>query len=104
MATQVAQEQNVSVIIPNEKTLVNAAKIALKYDKPILLDYWTDSFTNNALIGVKQTEEQEKILIKSEEEYTSPISKIFKTGDEYLVITENSIYIVSNKIPMKKIS
>lgn len=90
--------------LPSFKTLQHASKIAILEDKPILLDYWSDSFGNNALIGVKQTEEQEKILIKSEEEYTSPISKIFKTGDEYLVITENSIYIVSNKIPMKKIS
>jgi hypothetical protein len=90
--------------LPSIKTLQHASKIAILEDKPILLDYWTDSFSSNALIGVKQNEEQEKILIKNEEEYTSPISKIFKTGDEYLVITENSIYLVSNKIPMKKIS
>ena len=90
--------------IPSEKTLQHASKIAILEDKPILLDYWTDSFNNQALIGVKQTEDQEKILIKNEEEYTSPISKIFKTGNEFLVITENSIYIGSNTIPMKKIS
>ena len=90
--------------IPSSKTLQHACKIAILEDKPILLDYWTDSFSGSALIGVKQTEDQEKILIKNEEEYTSPISKIFKTGDEYLVITENSVYVVSNKIPMKKIS
>ncbi len=90
--------------LPSDKTLQHASKIAILEDKPILLDYWTDSQNNQALIGVKQTEDQEKILIKNEEEYTSPISKIFKTGNEFLVITENSIYIVSNKIPMKKIS
>tara|TARA_B110000305_G_C19465103_1_gene657273 strand:+ start:5732 stop:6046 length:315 start_codon:yes stop_codon:yes gene_type:complete len=90
--------------LPSLKTLEHASKIAILEDKPILLDYWTDSFNGKALIGVKQTEEQEKILIKSEEEYTSPIKQIFKTSDEYLVITENSIYVVSTKIPMKKIS
>lgn len=90
--------------LPSLKTLQHASKIAILEDKPILLDYWSDSFSNNALIGVKQTEDQEKILIKNEEEYTSPISKIFKTGDEFLIITENSIYLVSNQIPMKKIS
>lgn len=95
-----AEEQQ----LPSIKTLQHASKIAILEDKPILLDYWTDSFTSSALIGVKQNEDQEKILIKNEEEYTSPISKIFKTGDEYLVITENSIYLVSNKIPMKKIA
>jgi len=90
--------------IPSLKTLQHATKLAVLNDKPILLDYWVDSFTEKALIGVKQSEEQEKILIKNEEEYTSPIKKIFKTDEEYLVITENSIYIVSSKIPMKKIS
>jgi len=90
--------------VPSAKTLQHAAKISILEDKPIMLDYWTESFNNSALIGVKQNEEQEKILIKNEEEYTSPISKIFKTNNEYLVITENSIYVVSNTIPMKKIS
>lgn len=90
--------------IPSAKTLQHAAKISVLEDKPIMLDYWTDSISNQALIGVKQDEDQEKILIKNEEEYTSPISKIFKTNTEYLIITENSIYIVSNQIPMKRIN
>ena len=45
---------------------MNASKIAILEDKPILLDYWTDSQNNQALIGVKQTEDQEKILIKND--------------------------------------
>jgi hypothetical protein len=102
--SELLESNNDEQPIPSPKTLQHASKIAILEDKPILLDYWVDSFTNKALIGVKQSEEQEKILIKNEEEYTSPIKKIFKTVDEYLVITENSIYIVSTKIPMKKIS
>jgi hypothetical protein len=102
--SELLESNNDEQQIPSSKTLQHASKIAILEDKPILLDYWVDSFTNKALIGVKQTEEQEKILIKNEEEYTSPIKKIFKTADEYLVITENSIYIVSTQIPMKKIS
>ena len=49
-------------------------------------------------------ENDEKLLVRSEEEYTSPISKIFKVCEEYIVITENSIYIVSTEIPTKRIS
>tara|TARA_Y100000389_G_scaffold165591_1_gene169846 strand:+ start:396 stop:710 length:315 start_codon:yes stop_codon:yes gene_type:complete len=104
MSEQQVETYSEELKLPSDKTLQHASKISILEDKPILLDYWSDSFTDNALIGVKQTEDQEKILIKNEEEYTSPISKIFKTGNEFLVITENSIYIVSNKIPMKKIS
>ena len=42
--------------------------------------------------------------IKNPEEYTSPIQKIFKVGECYIICTENSIYIVSNSISTKKIS
>ena len=45
-----------------------------------------------------------KLLVKSEEEYTSPVSKIYKVESEYIIITENSIYVVSADIPTKRIS
>ena len=54
------------------------------------------------MAGVR--EEGDKMLVRSEKEYTSPISKIFKVAEELIVMTENSIYIVSVKIPTKKIS
>ena len=44
------------------------------------------------------------MLVKSEEEYTSPISKIFKVETEFIIMIENSIYIVSASIKSKKIS
>ena len=67
-----------------------------------MFDYWTNSLEKNALIGIK--ENQEKLLVKSEEEYTSPIVKIYKVKTEYIVMTENSIYIVDLAIPTKRIS
>ena len=81
----------------------HCSKISILDDKPII-DYWNDSIEGKALIGVRQNEEQEKILIKNEDEYTSPISKIYKTEKEYIIVTENSIYLVSNNIPTKRIS
>jgi len=53
---------------------------------------------------VKDDETKEKILVRSEEEYTSPISKIYKVSGEYIIMTENSIYIVDVNIPTKRIS
>lgn len=88
--------------LPSDVTLKHAAKLALVEDKPILLDYWTDSLEKKALIGAK--ENGEKLLVKSEDEYTSSVVKFYKSGTEYIVITENSIYIVSNEIPTRKIS
>ena len=89
--------------LPTDLTLQHATKIAISDDKPIMLDYWTQSLDKTVLIGVKE-ENQEKLLVKSEEEYTSPIAKIYKVGKEYILMTENSIYIVDVEIPTKKIS
>jgi hypothetical protein len=95
-------EQTPNYRLPTDLTMKHAAKLAIVEDKPIILDYWTASLDKKALIGAR--ENGEKLLVKSEEEYTSTISKFYKSGTEYIVITENSIYIVSNEIPTRKIS
>lgn len=88
--------------MPSHVCMQHASKIAIVQDKPIMMDYWTDSLDKNVLIGVK--ENGEKILVKSEDEYTSPLSKIYKVETEYLVVSENSIYIVSGTIESSRIS
>jgi len=88
--------------LPSNTTLQHACKIGIVDDKPIMLDYWTLSQEKKIIIGVK--EDGEKLLVKSEEEYTSPVIKIYKVETEYLVITENSIYIVDVQCPTKRIS
>ena len=88
--------------LPENTTLQHATKLSIVEDKPILFDYWTSSIDKKALIGVKDN--KEKLLVKNEEEYTSPIAKIFKVGKEYIVVTENSIYIVDVEILTKRIS
>lgn len=88
--------------LPSAKTLTHASKIGIVDDKPVMLDYWSKSLNKEVLIGVK--DENDKLLVKSEEEYTSCIKKIFKVENEFIIITENSIYIVHCGIQSKKIS
>jgi hypothetical protein len=88
--------------LPSELTLKHVVKLAVVEDKPIMMDYWSSSLDKKALVGVKET--GEKLLVKSEDEYTSPISKFYKSATEYIIITENSIYVVSSDIPTRKIS
>ena len=88
--------------MPSNLTLQHAVKLAIVEDKPILFDYWTSSLDKQVIIGVR--ENQEKLLVKSEDEYTSPVSKIYKVETEYIVVTENSIYMVSADIATKRIS
>jgi hypothetical protein len=89
--------------LPSETTLANATRLAISEDKPIMLDYWVDSINRSALIGVREAS-NEKMLVKSPEEYTSPISKLYRSGTELIVVTENSIYLVSSDIPTKRIA
>lgn len=88
--------------VPSATVLLQAAKVAIEQDRPIYLDYWADSVAKKAVIGVQG---QNKCLIKSDTEYTSTIVQIFRVKDEpvYIVLTENSLYIVSSDIPVKKI-
>lgn len=89
-------------VMPGNQCLQHSAKIAVVDDKPIMMDYWTDSQDKKVLIGVR--ENGEKLLVRSEDEYTSPVSKIYKVENEYIVVTENSLYLVSANIPTKRIS
>lgn len=87
---------------PSNQCLQHCVKIAIVDDKPIMLDYWNNSHDNKVLIGVRDS--GEKLLVKSEDEYTSPIEKIYKVENEYIIVTENSLYIVSASIATKRIS
>ena len=101
-STSLVAANNSSYRLPSDVTLQHASKLSIVEDKPIMLDYWTASVDKKALVGVRES--GEKLLVKSAEEYTSPIAKFYKSATEYIIITENSIYIVSSEIPTRKIS
>lgn len=88
--------------VPSATVMAQAAKIALDNDRPIYLDYYNDSLEKKCCIGVQGNS---KFLVKSDTEYTSPIENIMRIKEEkaYIVLTENSLYIVSAEVPVKKI-
>ena len=88
--------------VPSATVMAQAAKIAIEQDRPIYLDYYNDSLEKKCCIGVQ---DNTKFLVKSDTEYTSPIASIMRIKEEkaYLVMTENSLYIVSADIPVKRI-
>ena len=97
-ATSVATVEKV----PSVATLVSAAKLAIQKDMPVQFDYFVDSAEGKAFLGEDATT-GEKMLVKNSEEYTSHIQKIYKAGDDFIIMTENSIYIASSKIHKRKI-
>lgn len=87
--------------VPSASVLLRAAQVAIDEDKPIYLDYYTDSVEKKCCVGIQA--DNTKFLVKSDSEYTSSIQNIFKCESCYIVATENSLYIVSTDIPIKKI-
>ena len=88
--------------LPPTSIWPHIAKIAITEDKPIMLDYWSESIEKKVLIGIRENEE--KLLVKNAEEYTSPIAKIFKVDEVFIICTENSIYLTSSNIDKRRIS
>jgi hypothetical protein len=89
-------------ICPSVQVLLQAAKLAIQQDRPIQLDYYVDTYNGKAFMGEDQ-ETKEKMLVKSNDEFTSLIQKVYKVQEEYIIITENSIYLVSGKIQKRRI-
>jgi hypothetical protein len=87
-------------MIPSASILLRAAQLSVDEDKPIYLDYYTDSLEKKCCIGVQ---DGTKYLVKSDSEYTSTIQNVFKCENCYIIATENSLYVVSAEIPIKKI-
>lgn len=90
-------------VLPHPTTLVHAAKLSIQQDRAIQLDYYVESATGKAFIG-EDPETKEKMLVKSNEEFTSLIGKIYKVQEDFIIMTENSIYIVSGKIQKRRIN
>lgn len=89
--------------LPDVKTLQHVAKLSVVEDRPIMMDYWTHSIDKTVMIGIR--EDGKKMLIKNSEEYTSYVEKVFRiNGKDYIIMTENSIYIVDADIPSKRVS
>ncbi len=88
--------------VPSATVMAQAAKVAIEQDRPIYLDYYTDSLQKKCCIGVQGNT---KFLVKSDTEYTSPIASIMRIKEEqvYIILTENSLYVVSADIPVKRI-
>lgn len=99
MAEQPATEQKSQINFPTEKTLLYAFKLSLRLTKPICTYFYLDSLKEKCYIV---NDGEETILYKNDEEHTSPILKLFESDNSYIIITNNTIYLISNKTQIKK--
>jgi hypothetical protein len=91
--TQTAGATAVAPIEPSAQTLIQASKIALEKDCPIMLDYYRQTAGGTAFLG-EDPDSKERVLVKSKDEFTSLIKKLYKVGDDFIILTENSLYVV----------
>jgi hypothetical protein len=86
--------------LPSASVLLRASQVAIEQDKPIYLDYYRDSVDKKCCIGVQ---DNVKYLVKSNDEYTSTIQSVFKCETCFIVMTENSLYVIDAGVPIRKI-
>jgi len=84
-----------NIVLPDDTTLQNCIKLSLKLHKPIDTYFYRDSLTNNVKF---LTTEGESYIYKNEEEHTTPISNTYTSGNCYIVVTDNTIHLVSKQI------
>lgn len=87
-----APSQKRTIGLPSDKTLQQAVKLSIKSSKPICFYFYVDSLKNKISIV---SDGEDKIIFKNQEEHTSPILNTYKCGTEFLVVTENTIYVIS---------
>lgn len=85
--------------IPPASVLLRASQMAIDSDKPIYLDYYRGSLSKECFIVVQETSQ---CLWKSDDEYTSGIQSVAKCDGCFIIVTENSLYIVSADILIRK--
>jgi hypothetical protein len=90
-------------LLPGPTTLLQASKLAIEQDRAIMLDYFRQTAQGTAFLG-EDPDTKERILVKSKDEFTSLIKKLYKVGDDFIILTENSLYIVSGKIQKRKVN
>lgn len=90
--------------IPQPAVLMQAAKIAIEQDRDIKLDYYRDTAKGTAFLGEDKDNKEDRVLVKSKDEFTSLVKKLYKVGDDFIVLTENSLYIVSGKIQKRQVN
>ena len=89
------------LVLPSANTMVKAMKLSIKYTKQIDLYFYLDSTRSDVSL---MSDGDTTLIYKNDDEHTSPMLKHFKSDDDLIIMTENTIYILSGKTPVKQVS
>jgi len=99
-AAAATAESGSRIVYPTASTMDKALKLSLKLTKPIDLYFYLDSLRGRVCI---MNDGEDMVIYKNDEEMTSPILKTYKSDDQYITVTENSIYILDAATPIKSV-
>lgn len=86
------------IVLPTDKTLMQATKLALKTKKPVCFYFYLDSLKGKITIV---SDGEDRIIFKNEDEHTSPILNTYRSDNCFIIVTENTIYIVSSETQVR---
>ena len=89
-----------NLTLPGNKTLNGAFRLSVVHGKPVCAYFYLDSMKGKVVI---RHDGDEKIIYKDEDEYSSPLEHLYKSENEYIAITNNTIYIISSRTEVRKI-
>jgi len=93
------QQQQSKGSYPSNETYERAFKISIRDNKPIHSYFYIPSLTGKVSI---KYDGEDKIIWVDEDEHSSPILNAYKSGNELIMVTENTIYIISSKTQVIK--
>ena len=87
-----------NIVLPDDTTLQNCMKLSLKLSKPIDTYFYRDSLAGDVKF---LTSGGESYIYKNEDEHTTSISNTYSSGNCYIVVTDNTIHLVSSQIQVE---
>ena len=91
-------DSKTKLILPADSTLVKAMKLSIKHNKPIDCYFYLDSTRGNVSL---MSDGETTLIYKNDDEHTSPMLKCFTNEHDFIIITENSIYIIHSATQVK---
>jgi len=81
--------------------IAHVARLSIEQKRPINLHFYEDSIAKTCFIGVSG---ESKRLERSDTDFSPPIQSIMRINEEMelVIMTENSIYVVSSEIPVRR--
>ena len=86
----------------NNKTVIQAERIALEQKKPVNTTFYRESMMGTVFVG--ETKMNTKYLVnETDSGYpTNRIEKIYKINEDFIIITTRAVYIVHGTIKKRK--